>query len=259
MFTAFALEFIRKHKGEPFVLYLPYTIPHAKYEIPSTDPYTDQPWKPGEKVHAAMVTRMDGDVGKIMALLTELGIDERTVVFFCSDNGAASRWEGRFDSSGLLRGRKRDMYEGGIRTPMIVRWPGKVPAGRTNTDAVWYFADFLPTAAALAGTKAPANIDGVNVLPVLLGDERSLPDRFLYWEFFERGYQQAVRWRNWKAIRMAPGKPLELYDLTADPAEKSNVAGRNPAVVAKIEAYLRIARTESAEWPVRTGAKRADK
>jgi len=259
MFTAFALEFIRSHKGEPFFLYLPYTIPHAKYEIPSTAPYTDRPWKRNEKVHAAMVTRMDGDVGKIMALLKELGLDEQTVVFFCSDNGAANRWEGRFDSSGPLRGRKRDMYEGGIRTPMIVRWPGKVPAGVTNTNAVWYFADFLPTAAALAGAKAPADIDGINVLPVLLGKETALPDRFLYWEFFERGYQQAVRWRNWKAIRPAPGKPLELYDLLADPGEKSNVAGKNPAVVAKIEAYLKTARTESSEWTPRPTAKRDGK
>ncbi len=259
MFTAFALEFIRKHKSEPFLLYLPYTIPHARYEIPSTAPYTDRPWKRNEKVHAAMVTRMDGDVGKIMALLAELGLDERTVVFFCSDNGAANRWEGRFDSSGPLRGRKRDMYEGGIRTPMIVRWPGRVPAGATNTDAVWYFADFLPTAAALAGAKAPADIDGVNVLPVLLGDKTTLPDRFLYWEFFERGYQQAVRWRNWKAIRPAPGKPLELYDLAADPGEKSDIAGKNPTVVAKIEAYLKTARTESTRWPVPAGANRGSK
>jgi len=250
LFTAFALEFIRKHRGEPFFLYLPYTIPHSKYQIPSTAPYTDKPWKPNEKVYAAMITRMDRDVGKIMVLLAELGLDERTVVFFCSDNGAASRWR-RFDSCGPLRGRKRDLYEGGIRTPMIVRWPGKVPADVTNTETVWYFADFLPTAAALTNAKVPRDIDGVSVLPILLGKETALPDRFLYWEFFERGFQQAVRWRNWKAIRKAPAGPLELYDLAADPGERSNVAGKNPTVVARIETYLKTARTDSPEWPVR--------
>ncbi len=253
MFTEFGLDFIRKHAAEPFFLYLPYTIPHSKYEIPSTAPYASQPWRAAEKVHAAMITRLDADVGKIMALLAKLGLDERTIVLFCSDNGAAQRWEGRFDSSGALRGRKRDMYEGGLRTPMIVRWPGKIAAGAVNTEAVWYFADFLPTAAAIAGTKAPTGGDGVSVLPVLLGKKTGLPERFLYWEFFERGYQQAVRWRNWKAIRPAPGKPLALYDLSADPAEKTDIAAANPAVIAKIEAYLATARTESTEWAVRAG------
>ncbi len=195
LFTEFALDFVRSHKNEPFFLYLPYTIPHSKYQIPSTEPYSDKPWSQDAKVHAAMVTRMDGDIGRIMSLLKELGIDERTVVFFCSDNGAAKRWDGVFDSSGPLRGSKRDMYEGGIRTPMIVRWPSKIAGGKVS-DAVWYFADVLPTLAELAGVMSSKDIDGVSVLATLLGKKKISDDRFLYWEFYERGFQQALRWRN---------------------------------------------------------------
>jgi arylsulfatase A-like enzyme len=249
MFTRFALDFIRRHKDGPFFLYLPYTIPHAKYEIPSTEPYTNKSWPDDAKVYAAMVTRMDADVGRIMKLMKELDIDKRTLVFFCSDNGAAKRWEGIFDSSGPLRGQKTNLYEGGIRTPMIVRWPGKVPAGKTS-DAPWYFADVMPTLAEIAGAARPVNIDGINVLPLLLGEKQRTDDRFLYWEFPAGKFQQAVRWRNHKAIRSAPGKPLELYDLSRDIGEKNDIAEENPEVVAKIEIYLKTARTESPNWPI---------
>jgi len=251
LFTDFAEKFIRRHADRPFFLYLPYTIPHAKYEIPDTAPYSDKPWKANEKVHAAMVTRMDRDIGRLMGVLEELKIADDTVVFFCSDNGAAERWEGRFDSSGPLRGRKRDLYEGGIRTPMIVRWSGRINAGATS-PAAWYFADVLPTLAELTGATPPAGkLDGVSVLPTLLGkDQPELNERFLYWEFFERGFQQAVRWGKWKAIRPQPGRPLDLYDLDKDLGEKNNVAADNPAVIEKIETYLKTARTESERWPV---------
>ncbi len=249
LFTDFALSFIRRHKRGPFFLYLPYTIPHAKYEIPSTEPYTDKPWPADAKVHAAMITLMDTDIGRIMALLKDLAIDARTLVFFCSDNGAAKRWEGIFDSSGPLRGKKGDVYEGGIRTPMIVRWPDKVPAGKTS-NAIWYFADLLPTLAELAGARAPSGIDGISVLPTLLGRPQNTDDRFLYWEFIGRNLQQVVRWRNYKAVRLAPNKPLELYDLNKDIAEKHNIAAEYPDVVAKIEEYLKTARTDSPNWPV---------
>jgi len=130
MFTKFALDFIQKNKNIPFFLYLPYAIPHAKYEIPSLDPYVNEDWPQDSKVHAAMITRLDRDIGQIMSLLKKLNIDKNTIVFFCSDNGAAKRWEGIFNSSGSLRGKKRTMYEGGIRTPMIVRYPGKTPMGK---------------------------------------------------------------------------------------------------------------------------------
>ncbi|MHC4744428.1 MAG: arylsulfatase [Planctomycetota bacterium] len=251
LMTDFALDFLRRDRTEPFFLYLPYTIPHAKYEIPSTEPYSDESWPQNAKVHAAMITRLDGDVGKIMALLKDLGLDDNTLVFFCSDNGAANRWEGIFDSSGPLKGRKRDMYEGGIRTPMIARWPGKVPAGKVDERTVWYFADFLPTMADLIGEEAPDNIDGISVLPSILGKKQRTDDRFLYWEFFERGFKQAVRWRNYKAVRLGVGKPIELYNLKKDPAETTNIAEKTPKIVAKIENYLKTARTESKNWPVK--------
>ena len=250
MFTNFAFDFVRRHKDEPFFLYLPYTIPHARYEIPSAKPYTDKSWPAEAKVHAAMITRMDGDIGRLMALLKELAIDERTLVFFCSDNGAARRWDGIFDSSGPLRGHKTDLYEGGIRTPMIVRWPGRVPAGKISR-AVWYFADVLPTLADVAGVEPPSNIDGISVLPTLLGTPQKTDERFLYWEFPAGKFQQAVRWRNFKAIRLAPGRPLELYDLSKDIAEANDIAAKRPDVIARIENFLKTARTDSPNWPIK--------
>lgn len=249
LMTAFALQFVDAHVEERFFLYLPYTIPHAKYEIPSTEPYSEELWPEDAKVHAAMITRMDRDIGRLMRLLEQRGIDEQTLVFFCSDNGAARRWDGIFDSSGPLRGHKRDMYEGGIRTPMIARWPGRVPAG-TVSDAVWYFADVLPTLADVAGVELPDNIDGISVLPTLLGKDQETSDRFLYWEFFERGFKQAVRWRHFKAVRDGLDEPLELYDLERDIAEQWNIAEDQPEVVASIERYLKTARTQSPNWPV---------
>lgn len=249
LITEFALDFINRNQDDPFFIYLPYTVPHSRYEIPDTAPYSNQPWTDDEKVHAAMITRMDRDIGSLFQSLKNLNLDENTIVFFCSDNGAAERWEGRFDSSGSLQGRKRDMYEGGIRTPMIVRWPGKVEAGQTS-DAAWYFADVLPTLANLGDAKAPAGIDGMSVLPTILGDKQDLSNRVLYWEFFENGFQQAVRQGDWKAIRLALGKPLELYDLSKDESESNNIAESHPEIIAQMEAILKTARTPSENWPV---------
>jgi len=249
MFTDFALDFIRGHKDKPFFLYLAWCIPHGRYEIPRIEHYGDrQDWSAQEITFAAMVTHMDRDVGRIMALLRKLDIDGKTVVFFCSDNGAANRWDGRFDSCGPLRGQKGNLYEGGIRVPMVARWPGKVPAG-TVSDAAWYFADFLPTAAELAGARPPSSSDGVSVLRTLLGKKQNLSDRFLYWEFPKGRLQQAVRWGNWKALCPAQGQKLELYNLAKDVSEKQNVAALHSEVIAEIEAYLKTARTESPNWP----------
>jgi arylsulfatase A-like enzyme len=250
LFAIFSLGFIKKYQAQPFFLYLPYTLPHARLEIPELGMYADKPWKDAEKAYAAMITRLDSDVGRILDLLSELDLDEKTVVFFCSDNGAADRWEGRFDSSGQLRGRKRDPYDGGLRVPMVVRWPGKVKAGGVS-DAVWGFADVLPTLAEIGGAMpaGAADLDGVSILPTLLGGEQSgLDDRFMYWESFEGGFQQASRWNDWKAVRRNRGK-LELYDLAKDPGEKHDVAAANPQVVKRFEEYLKGARTESTGWP----------
>lgn len=252
LFTGFAMDFIRRHAdGErPFFLYLPYTLPHDKYQTPSTAPFTDKPWTRDEKVHAAMIARIDRDTGSLMRLLQKLGLAENTVVFFTSDNGAARRWEGRFHSSGPLRGRKRDLYEGGIRVPMIVRWPGVVPAGTIN-EAPWYFPDVLPTLVAIAGDKPPEGIDGISVLPALKGDAQpELSGRHLYWEFFEGGFKQAARRGDWKVVRPAAEAPLELYHLDRDPSEARDIAGEHPEVIEQFEAYLKTARTPSEHWPV---------
>ena len=181
-------------------------------------------------------------------------IDTNTIIFFTSDNGPHDEGGAKaafFNGSGPLRGIKRSMYEGGIRVPMIVRWPDHIKAG-TVSDFPWAFWDFLPTAAEIAGVKdkVPPNIDGQSVLPVLLGKEAK-PHEFFYWEFHEKGSKQAVRMGDWKAVRLALGQPLELYNLKTDIGETNNVASAHPEIVAKIETYLKTARTESEKWPLR--------
>ncbi len=264
LFTQAATNFIRVSKYKPFFLYLAYTIPHANNElkelgmqVPSDAPYAAEDWPQPERNKAAMITRMDRDIGALLAQLKALRIESNTVVFFSSDNGPHKEGGANaqfFQSSGPLRGIKRDMYEGGIRVPMIARWPGKIPAGVTS-DQVWAFWDFLPTAAELAGVKPPAGIDGLSMLPALLGKKQTNQHEFLYWEFHEKGSRQAVRTGDWKAVRLAPGAPLELYDLKSDPGETNNVAASRPAVVAKVEAYLKTARTESEHWPLKPAPK----
>lgn len=256
-FTDFSLDFIRENEDNPFFLYIAYTIPHGRYEIASDVPYTEKDWPQDVKNYAAMVTRMDQDVGRIMSLLKELSIDENTIVFFTSDNGAEiyyfrqtgliPEYESILKSPGPLRGWKRDLTDGGVRVPMIARWPNRIPAGETN-DHMWAFWDFLSTAAELAGVSPPVNSDGISVVPILLGQEQEAHE-FLYWEFFERGFQQAVRYQDFKAIRLKQGEPLELYRVTEDLREENNVAAQHPEVVQRIEAYLRTARTPSLYWP----------
>ncbi len=264
LFSMTASNFIRVNKFFSFFLYLSYTIPHANnelgkktgngMEVPSDAPYAKEDWPQPEKNKAAMITRLDEDVGALMRHLKKLKIETNTVVFFCSDNGPHK--EGGidskfFNSSGPLRGIKRDMYEGGIRVPMIAWWPGTIKPGVVS-DQVWAFWDFLPTAAEIAKTKPPEGIDGISMLPTLLGHKQTNQHQFLYWEFHEKGSKQAVRMGDWKAIRLAPGTPLELYDLKTDQGEAVNVAEKHANVVAKIEDYLKTARTESERWPIRT-------
>ncbi len=259
-FTRTATNFIRINQKRQFFLYLAYTIPHANnelkdkgMEVPSDAPYSKEAWPQQEKNKAAMITRLDSDVGKLLDLLKQLKVDQNTIVFFSSDNGPHQ--EGGVDpkffrSSGPLRGIKRDLYEGGIRVPMIVRWPGRIKAGSTS-DQVWTFWDFLPTAAEIAGTKPPQGIDGVSMLPTLLGTNQTHQHEFLYWEFHERGFQQAVRMGDWKAVKSAADKPLELYDLKMDLGEMTNVAAHHPEIVTRIEDYLKTARSESKDWPIK--------
>jgi arylsulfatase A-like enzyme len=274
LFTKAALNFININKPDqfnhyrPFFLYLAYTIPHANNEeakrsgngmqVPSDEPYSDQPWPQVEKNKAAMITRLDSDVGKLLDKLKELKIDDNTVIFFTSDNGPHK--EGGVDpkffkSAGPLRGIKRDVYEGGIRVPMIARWPAKIKPGRVS-DLGSAFWDVLPTAADIAMAQSPTNIDGISMFPTLVGREQTNHHDFLYWEFHERGFQQAVRMDHWKAVRPQADQPLELYDLKSDVGEKNNVAAQHPEVVARIETYLKTARTGSAEWPIKAPEKK---
>ncbi len=265
LFAEEALRFVEQNKTKPFFLYLAFTIPHANneagklgMEVPSDEPYSKEAWPQAQRNHAAMITRMDRDIGRLLQKLEELGLDENTIIFFASDNGPHQEGGGDpffFRSSGPLRGFKRSLHEGGVRVPMIVRWPGKIPAGETNPH-VWAFWDFLPTAAELAGAKTPNDLDGISVVPTLLRQGKQRTHEFLYWEFHEKGTQQAVRMGDWKAIRSKLGSPLELYDLAKDLGEEKNLAASQADVIARIEAYLQTARTDSPQWPMKAEAKK---
>ncbi len=261
LFTERALRFLDESR-QPFFLYVAYTLPHwSDYPlksdesqiVPSDEPYCDRDWPQVEKNYAAMVTRMDRDVGRIVNLLQQRGLDRNTIVFFTSDNGPSAEAKHRpkfFSSAGPLRGVKRDLYEGGIRVPMLVRWPGHVPAGQVS-DVVWAFWDVMPTLAALAGVTPPAGLDGISMLPALLG--QAAPQRaHLYWDYgHTRGnYKQAVRDGDWKAIRNRADAAIELYDLKADPGETHDVAGDHPEIVERMARQMAEARVDDPAYPI---------
>lgn len=260
LFIREAGQYIQSNKAKPFFLYLALTAPHANnegkqngIEVISDAPYTDKPWPQNEKNKAALVAWLDGAVGRVMESLKEAGIDQDTLVLFTSDNGPHKEGGSDpafFKASGPLRGIKRDLYEGGIRVPFIARWPGKIAAGVTS-DAQFAFWDFLPTAAELAGAsdKVPPKLDGISFVPTLLGKPQT-PHEYLYWEFHERGFTQAIRAGNWKAVRHGTTAPIELYDLSKDLGEASNVTGEHPQVVARMQTLFSQARVDSPEFPI---------
>lgn len=264
-----ALAFIRRSKDQSFFLYYASTLPHANneagprgMEVPDYGEYAALDWSEPQKGHAAMVGRLDRDVGRMLALVKELGLDDRTIVFFSSDNGPHKEGGNNPEfnqSSGPLRGIKRALYDGGIRVPFIVRWPGGVKPGAVSDELVW-FPDFLPTAAAIAGAKTPSGLDGVDITPVLRDPskriERAAP---LYWEFFEGGFKQALRDGDWKLANLGGGKPSELYDLKIDIGEATNVAEQHPNVVKRLEAWLTKSRTETPDWPTTPARKEKSK
>jgi arylsulfatase A-like enzyme len=257
LFTREALRFLRAHRSHPFFLYLAYTTPHAKHEVPSLEPYESKPWTVEQKTYAAMVTRLDRDVGRVMAAIKELGLDGNTLVIFASDNGAPAKLDPKFFQGTLhFRESKGSAYEGGTRVPAIARWPGKVPAGRTSSFP-WAFWDFLPTAAELAGAKAPPEIDGISIVPTLFG--RQQPEHeYLYWEAHRKpGFRQAIRMGKWKGVRMGLAGKLELYDLAGDPSEKTDVASAHPDIVARMESRLKTVRTDTAYYPIEAKPKKA--
>ena len=256
LFTNEALAFVRAQQNRPFFLYLAYTIPHVQLDPPSLAPYENQPWPEKEKAFAAMVTRMDADIGRLMALLKEMKIDEQTLVIFASDNGpctAGGHKASTFNST-PFRAEKGAPYEGGIRIPFIVRWPGRVSPG-SQSDLPISLYDLLPTFAELSGQKAPAVTDGISFVPTLLGRAgEQKRHEYLYWELaMQRGWQ-AIRVGDWKAVRLEvsqPGQPkTELYNLKTDPQEQRDVAAKNPDLVAKLERMARDARTPNAMFPL---------
>lgn len=255
-----ALAFIERHRKGPFFLYMAVTIPHANneagkagMEVPDVGIYADKDWPDPQKGHAAMISRLDRDMGRLLDLLKRLGIDDETLVVFSSDNGPHKEGGADpafFGSSGPLRGYKRDLYEGGIRVPLIARWPGRIAAG-SGCNHISAFWDMLPTFAELAGIEAPDGLDGISMVPSLLGrpDEQRSHD-YLYWEFHERGGDQAVRMGDWKAIRLGRANRLELYNLKDDPGESVDIADQCPETVEKAKKLLIESRTESEFWPL---------
>lgn len=238
LFANYSIDFIKRHKDKPFFLYLPLCIPHSRYELPNNGEYEGKDWGEDALAYAAMISRMDNSVGRIMQTLKENGIDDNTYVFFTSDNGPAeisNEWE-IFNSNAELKGRKRDAYEGGLRVPMIVRHPATVEAGSTS-DLPWYFADVLPTIAEIANAKAPTQIDGVSVFPELTGNKQDLSNRHMYWEFYEKRGWRAVRFGYWKAVQndmhFQEHLPIELYNLKDDIGEANNLANKHPEIVQK--------------------------
>jgi len=257
-----ALGWLEEVHKRPFFLFLSATIPHANneagrkgMEVPELGDYAKTDWPEIQKATAAMIGRLDRDVGRLMATLKSLGVDRNTVVFFTSDNGPHREGGNNpdfFDSNGKLRGIKRDLYEGGIRVPTIVRWPGHIARGSTS-GVIGSFADVLPTLAELAGASVPEGIDGLSIVPTLTGNPKAQKlHKYLYWEFYERGGTCAVRMGEWKAVgKLLPGSTLELYHLPTDIGEQRNVAGEHPEIVARALAAMKDAHTPSPMWKVR--------
>jgi arylsulfatase A-like enzyme len=261
LFIADALEFVAANRERPFLLTFATTLPHANnegkphgMEIPDVGDYAREDWPEREKCFAAMVTRLDRDVGRIVETVERLGLRDKTLIVFTSDNGPHN--EGGhdaafFDSNGPLRGTKRDLYEGGIRVPTIMHWPGHIPAG-SESEVLAYFPDLFPTLTELAGLDRDRHADGISLVPTLLHDGLHQPSHdALYWEFHESGKSsQAVRLGRWKAVRKPIGTgAIELYDLETDLGETTNLADAHPDIVARASAAISASRTESTEWP----------
>lgn len=266
LFADEALKFVSNNQERPFFLYWSMVTPHANNErsrvlgdgahVPDYGPYADKDWPNQDKGQAAMISRLDAHVGRMMDHLKQLGIAENTLVIFTSDNGPHNESKHdlkRFNPSGPFSGTKRSLTDGGIRVPFIAWWPGKVKAG--ESDHVGYFADWLTTAADLSGGDTPANLDGISFVPTLLGSGTQKAHEFLYWEFHEGGFKQAALYQGrWKGIRSGSQEaPLVLYDQQTDVAEKNNVASQHPEIAEAISNYLKSARSPLPDWEPRWG------
>ncbi|MBL9190532.1 MAG: arylsulfatase [Opitutaceae bacterium] len=260
------LQWVRAKKDQPFFLFYAITLPHGRHEIDDFGIYADKPWSPTQKAYAAQVTRLDRDIGQLLDLLAELGIEKNTLVITAGDNGSSfeptSEMGKLFDQAGNgLRGYKRGIYEGALRQAAIARWPGVIPAGRV-TDEPWAFWDVLPTAVELAGAKLPAGYqtDGHSLVSFLRGGPA--PQReYFYWELHEQAPVQAVRFGQWKAVKPRHDRPIELYDLATDAAESRNLAATKPDLVARAESLMKAAHKPDPKWPLtgRAAARDADR
>ncbi len=254
-----ALEFIKTNHQKPFFCYLPITPPHGMYDIPADDPawklYENDAWIKDPKIsqdtknYAAMVSMVDHNLQQVLDLLKELELEQNTIVFFTGDNGGQDRFRSQQHPRGFFgpnvnpvnnvefRGGKGNLYEGGLRIPFIVRWPGKITPGQTS-DLLFNQVDILPTLAELTGTQAPKDVDGLSILPELIGQQQAGREqeqhRFLYWEF---GSQTAVRMKNWKAIQSKKNRPWELYDLDQDLSEAHDVAQQHPEIINQMKEF----------------------
>jgi uncharacterized sulfatase len=259
LITAEALKWVEEHKNGPFFLYYSPTLPHANneggqngMEVPDLGQYANTDWPPQQKAHAAMITRMDADVGRLMDLLKKLGVDQNTLVVFSSDNGPHREGGNNPDfnnSNGPLKGIKRDLTEGGIRVPFIARWPGHITPGVSHFAGG--FQDIMPTFAELTGSTdaVPESIDGLSIVPTLFGN--SSPQKqhdYLYWTFYERGGGQATRVGNWKAIQQPMDSAVRLYDLSKDLGEDLDVAAEHKEIVARLTATMKSAYAPHANW-----------
>ena len=238
------LKFIEQNKDRPFFCYAAWTPPHGDFVIPENPVFGQKAWTEEVRNYAAMVALVDRDVGRLMKKLKDLGIDEKTLVVFSSDNGANLEFIESLGSTGGLRGYKRMLYEGGTRTPFIARWPGKIQPS-TTSDLLTSSVDFLPTAAELSGVPSPKGLDGHSIVPTLLGKGQQVVHASLYFEIYEPYFQQAVRMGDWKGYRLGTKAPLELYDLKSDPVEKQNIAAAHPDIVKRIEAIMTAEHTPS--------------
>ncbi len=259
-----ALTFVREKAGGPFFLYLALTTPHANNEatrmvgngaeVPTFGIYANEDWSDQDKGQAAMITRMDADVGRLLDTLHELQIEEQTLVFFTSDNGPHDESNHdleRFQPSGPLRGIKRSLTEGGVRVPMLARWPGKIKAGVVS-DQLGYFADVLPTLSDVAGAEVGGKTDGISLVPTLIGQGEQPQHEYLYWEFYEQGSRQSVRFGKWVAIRqpMITGE-VQLYNVVDDIAQKSNVAAEHPDLIKQAIGFMDAAHEPHPNWKPR--------
>lgn len=286
LFAAEALDFVEASTNNPapFFLYYSPVVPHANnerkralgngMEVPDFGPYKDEPWEDALKGHAAMITRLDEDVGRLLQKLKILGLHRNTLVIFTSDNGPhkeGGQDETFFNPSGPLTGYKRDFKDGGIRVPFVAWWPGKVQPATANH--LCYGGDMMATFAELSGGTAPEKIDSISIVPTLLRPRvhggRAMPSmsrpqpqhQHLYFEFHEGGFSQAViiggRWKGIRTKRL--DAPIELYDLHTDVAEQHNVAASHPSVVKHVELLFRLERTDSPLWPIKEAPKEGQK